>query len=1098
MRERKSKPIRKPGPGYEWVRCRTCEGFGEIIGRWNQVLGGARTRCPTCFRLGWIEHWIADSTGRRPGKEDPQPEGDGLPEFGGELRSDSSTGREKNEGPTHGEPEVAEVHHPGEREGRSRHGHGGPRSARRPRATYHYARSRANTTLCELPSGTRGDRERRERSESSLLEIGDPLPAGGQLCVICEAVSIGSVAQPPRREDRDAGIEGDQESPGARGSGDRTLEKRTGVTFHYEKAGSRLTLCDIATERSGGQGQTGSDDPPQLLEPGFSVPAGGKLCLVCATTYQGTREGKFNPKLPVAKDPGAQGVKLPSDAAGSSNQPGSRKVFYHYAQTHSPFTMCGIRRTHPGDLKWRGREISPLAVEVGASLPPNGEICSDCTFAYAQGRHQPQVRPSQKPSSSRPGSGKTVAAILAFVALGAAVVALLAVFGNREGTDDRPENPIVVAATSTPRTSIVPSTTASPAESSDPASHSLDSTRSTTTLTPKPDLRFLEEKQYMLELINAERARAGLAPVALGDNIAAQLHAEAALENCFSSHWGIDGLKPYMRYSLAGGYQSNGANISGLSYCIRPSDGYRLNGTVEQEIREAMDGLMESPGHRDNVLDRWHRKVNIGLAWDRYNFSLVQHFEGDYVKYDRVPEIENGVLRLSGTTRNGATFRSDEDLGVQIYFDPPPQALTPGQVSRTYCYDQGRLIGALRPPLSGDWYYYEDGFNESHQPCPDPYGVSPEASAPLSHDEAHKYWEEAYQASVTAPVEQLRVPWITASEMTARDQFFSVTANLVGLLDDHGDGVYTIILWGGIDGEHVVISQYSIFHGIVSPENHHSTDQAGFATVSAGSYHTCGVKTDGAVACWGRDSGGESTPPDGSFISVSVSGPVPGNQHHSCGVKTDGSVECWGWDAFGQSTPPNESFLSVSAGVFHTCGVKADGSVECWGSNQQGQSIPPDGSFISVSAGVFHTCGVKTDGSVECWGSNIEAQTVSAPPDGPFTSVSAGFDHSCGVKTDGSVGCWGNNTRGQSTPPEGSLISVSAGVGRSCGVKPNGSVECWGSGYGVQLTPPGGSFVSVSAGFDHSCGVKTDGSVECWGSDSHGQSTPPQSATSTR
>ena len=77
----------------------------------------------------------------------------------------------------------------------------------------------------------------------------------------------------------------------------------------------------------------------------------------------------------------------------------------------------------------------------------------------------------------------------------------------------------------------------------------------------------------MLELINAERARAGLNPVILGDNIAAQLHAEAALENCFSSHWGVDGLKPYMRYSLAGGYQSNGENGSGLDYCIKASDG---------------------------------------------------------------------------------------------------------------------------------------------------------------------------------------------------------------------------------------------------------------------------------------------------------------------------------------------------------------------------------------------------------------------------------------------------------------------------------------------------------------------------------------------
>ena len=44
----------------------------------------------------------------------------------------------------------------------------------------------------------------------------------------------------------------------------------------------------------------------------------------------------------------------------------------------------------------------------------------------------------------------------------------------------------------------------------------------------------------MLELINAERKKAGLNSVTLGDNVVAQLHAEAALEKCFSGHWGVD------------------------------------------------------------------------------------------------------------------------------------------------------------------------------------------------------------------------------------------------------------------------------------------------------------------------------------------------------------------------------------------------------------------------------------------------------------------------------------------------------------------------------------------------------------------------------
>ena len=237
----------------------------------------------------------------------------------------------------------------------------------------------------------------------------------------------------------------------------------------------------------------------------------------------------------------------------------------------------------------------------------------------------------------------------------------------------------------------------------------------------------------------------------------------------------------------------------------------------------------------------------------------------------------------------------------------------------------------------------------------------------------------------------------------------------------------------------------------------------------------------------------------GSFVSVSAGG------LHSCGVKTDGSVRCWGSDEstegdfLGQSTPPGDMFASVSAGVLHSCGVKVDGSVACWGDDSEGQSTPPTGSFSSVSAGVFHSCGVRVDGSAKCWGKDIFQFT--SPP-GSFISVSAGSLHTCGVETDGSVGCWGIKTSGQTRPPSGSFVSVSAGFTHTCGVKMGGSIACWGSNedsdgnFRGQSTPPGGSFVSVSAGVFHSCGVKADGFVECWGSNTSGQSTPPRDSLS--
>ena len=346
----------------------------------------------------------------------------------------------------------------------------------------------------------------------------------------------------------------------------------------------------------------------------------------------------------------------------------------------------------------------------------------------------------------------------------------------------------------------------------------------------------------MLTLINAEREKAGVDPVKLGDNIAAQSHAEASLENCVSSHWGVDGLKPYMRYSLTGGYQSNGENGSGSSYCITESSkspqGYMYSpiGDIRQEVRETMEGLMDSAGHRRNILDPWHKKVNIGLAWDRYNFVAAQHFEGDYVEYEEVPIIENGILTMSGMVKNGVTFEENNDLGLQIYYDPAPHGLTRGQVSRTYCYDAGRPVTGLRPPLTGGWYYSENEYTRTYTPCPNPYDVPSDAPGPRSHDEAHEFWQAAYDASQVREGRLISVPWITAQEWSTSEfevidsqwvekkGVFSVKADLSDVLTKHGDGVYSLTVWGSIGNERVVISKYSIFHGITPPDTYNPAE----------------------------------------------------------------------------------------------------------------------------------------------------------------------------------------------------------------------------------------------------------------------------------
>ncbi len=181
---------------------------------------------------------------------------------------------------------------------------------------------------------------------------------------------------------------------------------------------------------------------------------------------------------------------------------------------------------------------------------------------------------------------------------------------------------------------------------------------------------------------------------------------------------------------------------------------------------------------------------------------------------------------------------------------------------------------------------------------------------------------------------------------------------------------------------------------------------------------------NGQLACWGYNNDGEASPLPGSFTQVSAGG------YHTCGLKVDGTVGCWGFNSYGQATAPGGTFTQVSAGFYHTCGLKSDSSVTCWGINDHGQAALPVGTFKQLSGGFSHTCGLKSDGTLACWGAGttntgtLPEYGQSIPPPGTFTQVSAGKYHTCGISSNGALTCWGLNTYGQSLP-----ISISGSTG---------------------------------------------------------------------
>ncbi|MFV2060847.1 MAG: hypothetical protein ACC653_09180 [Gammaproteobacteria bacterium] len=361
-----------------------------------------------------------------------------------------------------------------------------------------------------------------------------------------------------------------------------------------------------------------------------------------------------------------------------------------------------------------------------------------------------------------------------------------------------------------------------------------------------------------------------------------------------------------------------------------------------------------------------------------------------------------------------------------------------------------------------------------------------------------------------------------------------------------GANRFGVIAQNSVDPNDASIYIYSDLDTVKNVLESTSTEAVGaWLKVSTNDYHTCAIKSDNSLWCWGRNSYDQlglvagatpsSAPNDFKQFVTQVATPVNG------------------------FNPTSDSWIEVAAGFEHTCAISVTknganvpnkGKLWCWGGNYYDESakklgstiILPDATtvdtnvnWIKVSSGRAQSCALNDLGNVYCWGfyaavpfsPNTYSITAVAGRNENWSSVVTGYSHGCGVKTlvnsenkESKLLCWGqqqfsqlgtgfsynsyipNQILNDSEPLADPDVwkQIDTGAYHTCAIKNDNSLWCWGYNFNgrigignrlpnskLTLVSDTNDWQQVESYFRTTCARKTDSTLWCWGRNSNGQ-----------
>ena len=270
--------------------------------------------------------------------------------------------------------------------------------------------------------------------------------------------------------------------------------------------------------------------------------------------------------------------------------------------------------------------------------------------------------------------------------------------------------------------------------------------------------------------------------------------------------------------------------------------------------------------------------------------------------------------------------------------------------------------------------------------------------------------------------------------------------------------------------------------------------------MATGSEHSCAVKKDGTLWCWGRNDNGQlglgskappfecgsyacqPSPVQVSALKAAVKAVFAGDAM-TCAIETDGTTWCWGAGILGDGTL-QQSDLPVRLGALgsdavrlsvrgsHSCALRKDGTLWCWGSNSSGQ------------LGLGNTAGQQCAyGGTGCMPLPIASDAAGSD----VTGFGVESGSTCALAKSGRVHCWGENASGQLGDGTNATPKLQPVTTLLCGVT-HGDTSAGTADGGIDAGASGKCTIEALALADeHSCARRADGTVTCWGANNHGE-----------